>query len=207
MATTAWEAGFCTNSICLSENGRTSCDNHHTNEFIIFQHRNVEEGACAGQLDDCSGGGSLHLHVRNVNDLFSRPDTIKVRSRSRTDDGIASPFLQERLRRAIKCDVPSTHRPQPRASFRISFANRMRFHQHGVEHRLQLPSRAGDNLENFRGRRLLRQRFLADIVRALAQFGEQARVFDGDDGLLGEIAEQLAICSSAEWSDVLSENL
>src|SRR5262249_43537128 len=61
--------------------------------------------------------------------------------------------------------------------------------QHGVEHRLQLASRAGDNLENLRGRRLLLQR-LREIVRALAQLVEQSRVLDGDHSLRGKVLHQ-----------------
>ena len=47
-----------------------------------------------------------------------------------------------------------------------------------------------DDLEYFRGRGLLLQR-LGQIVGALAQFVEQPRVLDGDDGLRGEVLHQL----------------
>ena len=55
--------------------------------------------------------------------------------------------------------------------------------QHGVEYRLKLAGRAGDDLEHVGGRGLLLQRF--------AQFVEQPRVLDGDDGLGGEVLDQL----------------
>ena len=51
------------------------------------------------------------------------------------------------------------------------------------EHRLQIEGRAADDLEHVGGRGLLLQRF--------AQLVEQARVLDGDDGLGGEIRDQL----------------
>src|SRR6266700_7569510 len=52
-----------------------------------------------------------------------------------------------------------------------------------VEHCLQIEGRTADDLEHVGGRSLLLQRF--------AQFIEQTRILDGDDGLLGEIAHQL----------------
>ena len=52
-----------------------------------------------------------------------------------------------------------------------------------VEHGLQIEGRAADDLEHVGGRGLLLQRF--------AQLVEQSRVLDGDDGLGGEIRDQL----------------
>ena len=48
-----------------------------------------------------------------------------------------------------------------------------------IEHRLQIEGRAADHLEHVSGGGLLLERF--------AQLVEQARVLNGDDGLLGEI--------------------
>ena len=62
--------------------------------------------------------------------------------------------------------------------------------QHGLEHRLQLAGRAGDDLKHLRGRGLLLQR-LGEIVGALAQLVEQSRVLDRDHGLGGEVRNQL----------------
>ena len=59
---------------------------------------------------------------------------------------------------------------------------RRRFDQR-VEHRLQIEGRAADDLEHVGGGGLLLQRF--------AQLVEQARVLDGDDGLGGEVLDQL----------------
>ena len=52
-----------------------------------------------------------------------------------------------------------------------------------VEHRLQIEGRAADDLEHVGGGGLLLERF--------AQLVEQARVLDGDDGLVGEVRHQL----------------
>src|SRR5262245_35630782 len=67
------------------------------------------------------------------------------------------------------------------AELRIAEAHRVC--QHSLEYRFELARRARDDLENLRRRGLLLQR--------LAQLVEQARVLDGDDRLLGEIANQL----------------
>src|SRR5215472_1220746 len=67
------------------------------------------------------------------------------------------------------------------AELRIAEAHRVC--QHSLEYRFELARRARDDLENLRRRGLLLQR--------LAQLVEQAGTLDGDDGLLGEIANQL----------------
>jgi hypothetical protein len=59
-------------------------------------------------------------------------------------------------------------------------------------------------LQHFRGRRLLLQR-LAQIVGALAQFVEQPRVLDGDDGLRSKVLHQLDLLVG-ERADVLAIN-
>ena len=55
-----------------------------------------------------------------------------------------------------------------------------------IEHDLQIEGRAADDLENVGGGGLLLQRF--------AQFVEQARIFDGDDRLFGEVGDKLDLC-------------
>ena len=50
------------------------------------------------------------------------------------------------------------------------------------KHGLQIERRAADDLEHVGGGGLLLQRF--------AQFVEQPRVLDGDDGLIGKVREQ-----------------
>ena len=60
----------------------------------------------------------------------------------------------------------------------------------GVEHRLGIGHRAADRSQNFPGRGLMLQR-LGEVVGALAQLVEQARILDGDDRLRGEVRYQL----------------
>ena len=78
----------------------------------------------------------------------------------------------------------------------LGLADARRIFQHGLEDRLQLAGRAGDDLQHLRRRGLLLQR-LGEIVGALAQLVEQPRVLDGDDGLRGEVVTS-SICFSVK---------
>src|SRR5262245_37077473 len=69
-------------------------------------------------------------------------------------------------------------------------ANAHRIGQHGLEHRLKLAWRTRNDAQHLGGRCLLLQR-LAEVVGTPTQLVEQPRVLDGDDRLLGEIADQL----------------
>src|SRR5262249_53720885 len=58
--------------------------------------------------------------------------------------------------------------------------------QNGLKNWPQLAGRAGDDLQDLRCRGLPLKR-LGEVVRALTQLVEQARVFNGDDGLRSEV--------------------
>ena len=75
----------------------------------------------------------------------------------------------------------------------LGLADPRRILQHGLEHRLQLARRALNDAQHVRRRRLLLQRF-GEIVGALAQFVEQPRILDGDDGLGGKTRQQVDLC-------------
>ena len=62
--------------------------------------------------------------------------------------------------------------------------------QHGIENRLQLARRTGDNLEYLAGRGLLLQS-LAQLARPRLHFVEQPRVLDRDHRLVSESGDQL----------------
>src|SRR5262249_1115515 len=68
----------------------------------------------------------------------------------------------------------------------------------------QFARRAGNDSQHLRGRGLLLQR-LAQIVRTLAQLVEQAAVLDGDDGLGGEVLDQLDLLVG-EGANLLAVN-
>ena len=80
---------------------------------------------------------------------------------------------------------------------KLGVADAHRVLQHGREHRRKLARRAGNDLQHLTRRGLLLQRF-GEIVGALAQLVEQPRVLDGDDGLRGEVLDQLNLLFG-EW--------
>ena len=61
--------------------------------------------------------------------------------------------------------------------------------QHRRKHWLKVTRGTRDNLQHLRRGRLLLQR-AGEVDGALAQFIEQPRVLDGDDGLSGEVLDQ-----------------
>src|SRR5262249_39047154 len=65
----------------------------------------------------------------------------------------------------------------------LGLADASRIFEHDPEHRLQLPGRRANDAQHIRCCRLLMQRF--------PQLVEQARVLDGDDGVVSEVLHQL----------------
>ena len=105
-----------------------------------------------------------------------------------------------RRRQAVYCASPpaaTRRRPSDKILPNVGVADAHRVLQHRRKHWLKIAGRAADNLEHLRRSRLLLQRFrevsgaLAEVVGALTQFVEQPRVLDGDDGLGGEVRDQL----------------
>ncbi len=72
------------------------------------------------------------------------------------------------------------------------------------EHGFEIERRAADDLEHVGGRGLLLQG-LAQIIGTQTQFLEQPRILDGDDGLLGEVGDQVGLLFG-KWLDLLAEN-
>ena len=68
---------------------------------------------------------------------------------------------------------------------KLASQSRTRALDDGLEHRLDIRRRARDHAQDLAGRRLLLQR-LGEVGVLGLQLGEQARVLDGDGGLVGE---------------------
>src|SRR6516225_2412928 len=97
----------------------------------------------------------------------------------------ALPELDERRRRVVLrggSEGVSLTKIQG-AELDLADANRVR--QHSLENRLQLAGRGTDDLQHFGRCRLLLEGFL-EIARPGLHLVEQARVLDGDHGLVGE---------------------
>jgi hypothetical protein len=85
---------------------------------------------------------------------------------------------------------------------RLAQASRARNHR--VQHRLNVGWRAAYHAQDVGRGGLLFQRF-RQIIRALAQFVEQPRILDGDDGLAGEACHQLDLLIG-EGTNFLTED-
>src|SRR5262249_34879501 len=75
------------------------------------------------------------------------------------------------------------------------FAETRRVGEKSAEHRREFAGRASDDLEDLGCGSLLLQRF--------PEFVEQARILDGDDGLRGEVLNQLDLLLG-EWPHLLA---
>src|SRR6516225_2243411 len=79
--------------------------------------------------------------------------------------------------------IPTVYVPE------IGVADADRVLQDGRENRLKIARRTADNSEHVRRRRLLLQS-LCEVRGAPAQFVEQPRTLDGDDGLRREVGDE-----------------
>src|SRR5262249_48155071 len=105
-------------------------------------------------------------------------------SRSRTGPLWSSlPELGEFWRHAEQCGRAHGIILDSKQHAKVGVANAHRFFQHRLEHWGQLARRRADHLEHIRSGGLLLER--------LAQLAKQPRVLDCNDGLSGEVLDQL----------------
>src|SRR5215813_10812719 len=159
---------------------------------IELRSRHPDEGRTRGRL---AAG-----EIGNMRDLLRRNQQPKYRLIHRNDRVFPPQLFKCRggvvhgghahLIAVVEHQVPE-----------LGVANAHRILQHGLEHRFQFTGRTGDDSQNLRGRGLPFQRF-GKIGRALAQFVQQPGVLDGDDGLRGEILDQIYLLI-VEGSDLL----
>src|SRR5215813_9234575 len=83
--------------------------------------------------------------------------------------------------------------PEQRAE--IGLADARRVLQHSLEYWLQFAGRAADDLKHVSSRGLL--------LEGLAQFVEQPRVLDGDDGLSREVCDEFDLLVG-KWANFLA---
>ena len=169
---------------------------NHADELVVLEHRHVEHGPIAGELDAGDQEwialevGRNRLDVGDLDHLLGGGDT----SKRRVGRWPQQPFARSRLDiggqgvvRGDQAEAVSLAQIQI-AEFCLADARGV-FH-HGAEHRRELAGRARDDAQHIRGRRLLLQ-CLAEIVGALTELLEQPRILDGDDRLGGEVLDQL----------------
>ena len=131
-------------------------------------------------------------HVGDVDDLLGRDDAAEPVLGCEIDAARASPTSASAGGDAVHRDGAEASPSQQQQTCR-TWPRRCasRILQHRLEHRLQLARRAGDDLAAPREVAVCCSSDFGEIVGALAQFVEQPRVLDGDDGLGGEVLHQL----------------
>src|SRR5262249_22419419 len=126
--------------------------------------------------------------------LLGLCNTAKAGTRAGTEHGMEPSMLGICWRRVMqRGDAKAVTLAYAQVS-KSSLADARSICQHRLKHRLKLAGRSTDDLQHFRGRRLLLQCF-TQIIRALLQLVEHPCVFDRDDGLAGEIADQCDLIS------------
>ena len=172
--------------------------------FTVLEHRNGEHAIArqpTGQPCRVLGKLDLSKHRRyGPASLFERP------ARCHRIWAASNWILRQQLgrghggglcRAAAECISFITEQHAE-----LGVADARRVLQHGWNTGSRSPGELDDDAQHLGGRGLLLQR-LSEIVRALAQFVEQPRVLDGDDGLGGEVLHQLDLLVG-EGADLLA---
>jgi hypothetical protein len=131
------------------------------------------------------------LHILDLLRSLGSYDFGESRMRSRVDQSVQAGLGIVR-RRIVHRDGTKGVALAKVQIAKLGAAKAHGFLKQGRKHRLEIAGRAGDDLQHFRCRGLLLQRF-GEIVSALTQLGEQSRILDGDDGLVGENGDQFGL--------------
>ena len=171
-------------------------DRDGADQFVLPEHRHDDEGARASQVDVRAPYrvaldiGALGHGVLDLNDLPGSHDAAQDVERARLNERFTLAQLGECRRRIVEGHA-ARHLAfdQPHHS-EFGAADARGVFEQFPENRVEIAGRGADDLENFRGRRLLLQR-LAEIVGAGPDFPEQPRVFNRDDRLFGEVRDEV----------------
>src|SRR5262249_6688516 len=180
----------------------------HADQFIFLEHWHAQIRANAALLDSGNaqritfGVGSISRNISNMHDLLRLGGAAEAGSSARVEYRFTHPSLYIGWWRAIHGDSAESISFTQIHGAELGCADTRRILQHGLEHRLQLAGRTADNLQHLRGRGLLLQRF-TEVVGALTQLVKEPRILDGDDGLGGEVLDQLDLLVG-EWAHLLA---
>ena len=191
MAMTAWLAKCLQHCDLLvgERPGHKPHDAEQADRLIAAHHGHDRDRAVAAGQEVLAPGGKFRRGIRHVGNIhdpaIKQGCAVHVIPREGGTGNCASPrFDASRIRRGDGRGVDRVPVPERDADEGARKELQPALHD-GVEHRLRVAERVADDLRISDGRRLLLQR-LAEIVGALAQLVEQARVLDRDDGLRGE---------------------
>ncbi len=184
-------------------------DDDGADQLSFLEHRHRQQRPDAGDFYT-NDGKRIALLVRlflpqvgDVDHLLCQRNAAEAAARSRMEQLVLADVRIAR-RRVKHGDGPKCVVVTKKHIAEIRSADTGCVLQHGLENRLKIAGRAADDLEHVGGGGLLLQRF-RKIVGALAQFVEQPRVLDGDDGLLGKVGDQLDLLVG-ERTDLVPED-
>ena len=134
--------------------------------------------------------GRIKTQVGNVDRLVGRQHASHRHIRPDLKCGAAAPSVEVSRRQIAvhRGGAPAVALPQPHGAV-ACLAEPRGIREHGTKHRRELAGRAGDDLQHFRGRGLLLQRF-AQVGGALLLGLEQPDILDRDHCLIGEGRQQ-----------------
>src|SRR5262252_1820382 len=185
IAITAWSANVVITSTCLSVNGVVTERASTSAPMVCFpEQRNREHGAKASSFLGLSPGvfgisqdiGDLDNPPFQQGPPHHGPSACFNRDGLQVVIGVGGDAIARRV--VIRAGVLLAHN---RGHLRLAKSCRRLCQR--IEHRLEIETRAANDLKYVSGGRLLLQRF--------AQFVEQPRILDGDHGLVGEILYQV----------------
>ena len=189
MAMTACAAKFAHQLDLLVGEGAhlLTIDNDGADQIGVLEHGHKQNGPNMPQLDAGNRVGIaieialLRREVDNVNNLLRLHHATKVRA---TGAQRRSSALLGQGWRRVMCNGEAEHLPIAQIHVsKVRFADAGCVREHGLEHRLQLAWRAE-----------LMTCSTSEVAvcccSEFAQLVKQARILDGDDRLLGEIARQ-----------------
>src|SRR6516165_8362933 len=151
-------------------------------ERIVFEHWHAQGGSCAAERS-CMAWEGFGSVVGDVDHLPCSQDAIHQSAWSRMKRPTALlefSVLRWRADFGRELNFLALY-AKKRAE--LGFADAHCVFQRGPKYRLQFARRRTNDAQDFRRRRLLLQGF--------PQFVEQPRVLDGNDGLRGEVLDQL----------------
>src|SRR5262249_39526288 len=154
-------------------------DTKDTDQLILFEQRHSKDGARA-----CvPGKRAVRVLHRQVHELLGAHELIEGGGGARRY--VRFPFVEfgKLWRRIVQGDASEPVTFAQCHGAETGLANARGILQRFLEHRPQFAGRRADDAQYIRGGGLLLQR--------LAQLVEQPRVLDGDDGLRGEVGDQL----------------
>ena len=160
-------------------------DRDHTDHSIILEQRDTQDSPSASELGD-RFLRVLRENVDHVGDLLGPRHATKGGRYRQWKDRILRSGLDKSRRRVVQGNSSIRIAFEQYHAAELGLANARCILQHGLENRLQLSRRAGDDAQHLRGRGLL----LRGLGKELPRLGEFT-------GQLVELLLQVGCCGTA----------